>query len=149
MAEIRTVTTLRSKRDEIVSSIRLYERQLEQSRSDLAHINAVIRVFEATGDPKEMPRYVDIHRLFKRHELWKLALKSLAGGAELSTKEIAFRVMAAKGFDTSDSVLGIAMAQKLAQALKRLSNRGQLVLVGKRKGMCVWRLFRENPVERS
>ncbi|HKH81796.1 MAG TPA: hypothetical protein VKA03_09365 [Methylovirgula sp.] len=52
MAEIRTVTTLRSKRDEIVSSIRLYEKQLEQARSDLAHINAVIRVFEATGDPK-------------------------------------------------------------------------------------------------
>ncbi len=62
MAEIRTVTTLRSKRDEIVSSIRLYEKQLEQARSDLAHINAVIRVFEATGDPKDMPRYVDVHR---------------------------------------------------------------------------------------
>jgi hypothetical protein len=32
MAEIRTVTTLRRKRDEIISVIRLYERQLEQAR---------------------------------------------------------------------------------------------------------------------
>ncbi len=36
MAEIRTVTTLRFKRDEIIHSIRLYERQLEQARADLA-----------------------------------------------------------------------------------------------------------------
>ena len=32
MSEIRTVTTLRNKRDEIIASIKLYERQLEQAR---------------------------------------------------------------------------------------------------------------------
>ena len=53
MSEIRTVTTLRRKRDEIVSSIRLYERQLEQARADLVHIQAAIRLFEASGDPKK------------------------------------------------------------------------------------------------
>jgi hypothetical protein len=68
MAEIRTVTTLRRKRDEIVSSIRIYERQLEQARADLAHIQAAIRLFEASGDPKDIPRYMDLHRLFKRRE---------------------------------------------------------------------------------
>jgi hypothetical protein len=45
MAEIRTVTTLRYKRDEIVASIKLYERQLEQARADLAHVMAAIRIF--------------------------------------------------------------------------------------------------------
>ena len=63
MAEIRTVTTLRFKRDEIIHSIRLYERQLEQARADLAHVTAAIRIFEATGDRKEMGRYVDTQRL--------------------------------------------------------------------------------------
>ena len=58
MAEIRTVTTLRSKRDEIIHSIRLYERQLEQARADLAHITAAIRIFEAGGNAKDMPGYV-------------------------------------------------------------------------------------------
>jgi len=48
--------------------------------------------------------------------------------------------MAAKGFDTSDSVLAIAITQKLAQTLKRRSVRGTLLMIGKRKGMCVWRL---------
>jgi hypothetical protein len=37
MAEIRTVTTLRRKRDEIAASIRRYEQQLAQARADLAH----------------------------------------------------------------------------------------------------------------
>jgi predicted aconitase len=42
MAEIRTVTTLRRKRDEISASIRLYEKKLEQARADLAHVTAAI-----------------------------------------------------------------------------------------------------------
>jgi hypothetical protein len=36
MAEIRTVTTLRSKRAEILASISLYEKRLAQARADLA-----------------------------------------------------------------------------------------------------------------
>jgi hypothetical protein len=83
MAEIRTVTTLRSKRDEIVHSIRLYERQLEQARADLAHVTAAIRIFEASGNAKDMPRYVDTHRLFKRGETWALCQQAI--GACLSS----------------------------------------------------------------
>ena len=40
MAEIRTVTTLRRKRAQIAASIKLYEKQLAQARSDLAHVAA-------------------------------------------------------------------------------------------------------------
>jgi len=40
MTEIRTVTTLRRKRDEITAIIKLYERQLKQAHADLAHVNA-------------------------------------------------------------------------------------------------------------
>jgi hypothetical protein len=38
MPEIRTVTTLKRKRAEIAASIKLYEKQLAQARSDLPHI---------------------------------------------------------------------------------------------------------------
>jgi hypothetical protein len=57
MAEIRTVTTLRRKRVEIAASVRLYERQLEQAKEDLAHVLAAIRIFEASGDPNDATRY--------------------------------------------------------------------------------------------
>jgi hypothetical protein len=62
MAKLQTVVTLQSKRDEIIASFTRYEKQVAQARADLAHINAMIRVFEASGDPKDMPRYVNLHR---------------------------------------------------------------------------------------
>ncbi len=46
MPEIRTVTTLKYKRDEITRSIAAYEKKLNQARADLAHIIAAIRIFE-------------------------------------------------------------------------------------------------------
>ena len=138
MAEIRTVTTLKSKRDEIVASIKLYERQLEQARADLAHINAVIRVFEATGDPKDMPRYVDVHRLFGRREKWDLCEAALSQNGEMTTKELAQYVVRAKGFDESDAVLLRAVTQQLVQSLRMQEKRGRVRMAGKRKGICVW-----------
>ena len=51
MAEIRTVTTLRSKRAEIISSIAHYEKRIAQARADLSHVNACIALFEVSGDP--------------------------------------------------------------------------------------------------
>jgi hypothetical protein len=55
-AEIRTVTTLRSKRAEILASISLYEMRLAQARADLAHVTACIAIFEASGDGEELDK---------------------------------------------------------------------------------------------
>jgi hypothetical protein len=60
MAEIRTVTTRRSKRAEIIAAIANYEKRLAQARADLAHITAAIAIFEASGDLEEIPPYTSI-----------------------------------------------------------------------------------------
>ena len=96
MAEIRTVTTLRSKRAEIIAAIANYEKRLAQALADLAHITAAITIFEASGDIEEIPPYVDIHRCFKRGEAINLCKEALASGP-LNTRQLALRVMAAKG----------------------------------------------------
>ncbi len=62
MAGIRTVTTLRKKRDEIVAVIKVYERQLVQARADLARVNAAMRLFDAGADVRP---YVDIYRVLQ------------------------------------------------------------------------------------
>jgi hypothetical protein len=36
-------------------SIKLYEKQIAQARSDLAHVTAAIRIFEASGKPSDSP----------------------------------------------------------------------------------------------
>ena len=95
MAEIRTVTTLRSKRTEIISSIANYEKKLAQARADLAHITACITIFEASGDIEEIPPYIDIHRCFKRGEAITLCKEALAAHGPLNTRQLALKVMAA------------------------------------------------------
>ena len=127
MSEIRTVTTLRSKRDEIELSIRLYEGRIKQARADLAH------------DPQEMGRYVDTHRLMKRGEPIDLCKEALASGPK-STRELALYVMQAKGLDTGDKVLAKAVAAQLIHSLRMQALRGRIVRDGKKGAAQVWAL---------
>src|ERR1700679_1911632 len=107
MAEIRTVTTLRSKRIEILASIMQYEKRIAQARADLSHVNACIAIFEACDEPSGTRAYVDLHRLFARGEMMRLSRDALASGPK-STKELAQIVIAVKGLDTGDKVLAHA-----------------------------------------
>jgi len=116
MAEIRTVTTLRSKRTEILASISLYEKRLAQARADLAPVTTCIAIFEASGDGEELSSYVDTQRLFARGEMIALCKDALASGSK-TTKELALHVMAAKGLDTGDRVLAHAIGHRMIHAL--------------------------------
>jgi hypothetical protein len=139
MAEIRTVTTLRRKRDEISASIRLYEKQLAQARADLAHVTAAIRIFSASGSPKAMSRYVDSYRLFNRGEPWAICSAALANGPK-TTKELALAMMAAKGMDIGDHVLAKGIGGRLIHSLRMQERRKRVMRQGKRVGQIVWRL---------
>ena len=139
MSEIRTVTTLRSKRAEILASISLYEKRLAQARADLAHVTACITIFEASGEGEDVSSYVDTHRMFARGEMVRLCKEALAIGPR-TTKELALHVMATKGLDTGDKVLAHAMAQRMIHALRQQWRRGQLQDGGKVSGARVWAL---------
>ena len=139
MAEIRTVTTLRSKREEILASIKLYEKRLAQARADLSHVSACITLFEASGDVAGVLSYVDTHRMFARGELMKLCKDALASGPK-TTKELALHVMEAKGLNTGDKVLAHALASRMIHALRQQWRRGTIAGEGKVKGARVWAL---------
>lgn len=137
MAEIRTVTTLRSKKAEIIASIAQYEKRIAQARADLSHVNACVALFEATGEPGALSPYVDTHCLFARGEMMNLCKDALASGPK-TTKELALHVMAAKGLDTGDKVLARSMAMRLIHALRMQWRRGMIDGNGKVKGARVW-----------
>jgi len=105
MAEIRTVTTLRRKRDEIRRAIRNYERKLDQARANLTHLIAAIAIFEAKGGDDSLPAYADLHRLFRYGEAFKFCQQALASGSK-TTRELAVYVYVAnaKGLDGGDAV---------------------------------------------
>ena len=141
MPEIRTVTTLKRKRAEIAASIKLYEKHLAQARSDLSHVAAAIRIFEASGRPSDIARYVDTYRLFKRGEPWAICHAALTeANGPLDTRELSLALMRAKGMDTADSVLAKGLTNRLIHSLRMQEGRGRVQRDGKRKGVTVWRL---------
>jgi hypothetical protein len=139
MAEIRTVTTLVRKRDEIRASIRMYEKKLEQGRVDLAHITAVLRLFEVSGRAQDLARYSDHYRLFKRGEPWAICKAALASGPQ-TTKELALALIRAKGMDERDGTLAKTIGHRLIHSLRMQEKRKQVDRDGKRHGVSVWRL---------
>lgn len=142
MPEIRTVTTLTAKRDAIERSIKGYEAALAQAHVDLAAINATIACFQREGEEAPVTPYFDLHRLFKRGEMVKIAMAAIAKEGPLSTKDIAERIVIAKGFDRGDRVLRKAVAYRLVHALRLAEKAGKLGDGGRRGSVRVWTLVK-------
>jgi hypothetical protein len=140
MAEIRTVTTLRRKREEIRRTIIAYEERLSQAKADLSHVSAAIAIFEGTGEGTSPRPYVDVHRIFAHRELIDLAKRALAEQGPMDTRQIARYIMAAKGLETGDKVMAKAVAYKIVHSLRQQCRRGLIVDAGKSKNVRVWAL---------
>lgn len=140
MAEIRTVTTLTYKREEIERTIIGYERKLEQARADLSHINAAIAIFAVNQSDFDLRAYVDLHRIWKRGDLMLACKRFLAAQGPLSTKELALLAMKDKGLDATDRILAKKVAHLIIQAARKQYERGTLLDAGKRHTARIWAL---------
>jgi hypothetical protein len=138
MADPHIVTTLTRKRDEIEATIKAYEKKIAEAKRDLSSVNATLRLFKLDGEASEFPVYVDTLRLFRRGEVVALCKDALAKEGPLDTRELALRVIQAKGMDESDSVLRTALAFRIVQALRLQARRGAIQSLGKRKNVCLW-----------
>jgi hypothetical protein len=144
MGEIRTVTTLKYKRDEITRAIVNYENKIAQAKVDLAHINASIRIFEIGDEPTQdasqhVAPYVDIYRMFKRGEMVAICKAALAKGP-LNTRQLSAMLLNAKGLDATDKVLAKAISYRLIHALRIQARGGKIIAMGRDKAARVWRL---------
>jgi hypothetical protein len=138
MADSNALRTLRRKRNEIERAILLYEGQLDRARLDLSHVNAVIAIYEGSGAPASLAPYVDLHRVFKRGEITTICRDALAAEGPLDTRELAVRVLRAKGMNEGDKALRRALAYKIVNALAKQVQRGTIEGLGKRKGVRSW-----------
>src|SRR5947207_12306247 len=139
MAEIRTLTTLTRKRDEISRAIVGYEKRLAQARADLAHINATITIFNGGGLPGDHRVYVDLLRVFRYGEIAGLCVKELASG-ERTTRQLAKALAKAKGFDHCDRLLLKTICLSVVHSMRSMEQRRKVKCAGKRAGICVWTL---------
>src|ERR1700730_1905520 len=128
------VSGLIEKRRELAGIIDELQRQLDQHRADLTHIDGVLRVLASDLDPETIrpKRAYRRNRYFARNELSRLCFGVLrmAGGELLSTDEIAGRVVAAKSFDASDGILRAAIRDQVGSTVKRLHREGTIENLG-------------------
>jgi hypothetical protein len=128
------VSGLIEKRRELAGIIDELQRQLDQHRADLIHIDGVLRVLAIDLDPETIrpKRAYRRNRYFARNELSRLCLGVLrtAAGELLSTDDIAGRVIVAKGFDAGDAILRVAIREQVGSTVKRLHWQGTIQNVG-------------------
>lgn len=131
------VSGLIEKRRELAGIIDELQRQLDQHRADLTHIDGVLRVLATDIDPETIrpKRAYRRNRYFARNELSRLCLGVLrtAAGELLSTDEIAGRVIATKGFDSGDAILRAAIREQVGSTVKRLHREGTIENIGARR----------------
>ena len=136
MTEPMIIQSLKDKRAEINGRIAAYQAQIAQAKHDLAHINASIRLF--TDPEHQRARYMVSHGFFKKGEIADICVRHLEIDGELTTRELAERVMVERKLDASDGTLRNSVVFKVVQALRHAARRKLVRMVEKRKGMCVW-----------
>jgi hypothetical protein len=128
------VSGLIDKRRELAGLIDNLQRQLDQHRADLTHIDGVLRVLAADLAPETIrpKRAYRRNRYFARNELSRLCLGVLrtTAGELLSTDDIADRVIAAKGFDAADAILRTTIREQVGSIVKRLHRNGEAENIG-------------------
>ena len=139
MSEALVIQSLKDKRAEVHGRITAYEAQIAQARHDLAHdlhVSATIRLF--TEPEHQRARYMVSHGFFKKGEIADVCVRHLGVDGEMTTRQLAERVMAARKLDASDRTLRNSVVFKVGQALRHAKRRKLVRMVEKRKGMCVW-----------
>ncbi len=116
MADPLIIKALQGKRAEVHGRISAYQSQIAQAKHDLAHINAAIRLF--TDEEGQRVRYLVSHGFFKKGEIADIAVRHLEVDGELTTRELAERVMGERKLDVSDSTLRNSVVFKVVQALR-------------------------------
>jgi hypothetical protein len=143
-ARDHVVSGLIEKRRELAGIIDELQRQLDQHRADLTHIDGVLRVLATGLDPETIKprRAYRRNRYFARHELSRLCLGVLrtAASEPISMDDIAGQVITAKGFDAGDGILRAAIRDQVGDVVKRLHRLGRVEKIGIGRAMR-WKLI--------
>ena len=99
MAELHVVSALRNKRAELAGMVGQLEQQLARQRTNLAHLDATMRLFDPDIRPQEIrPKQQRARSAwFRQGECLRLIYDGLRNAAEpLTTRDLAEQIMRAK-----------------------------------------------------
>jgi hypothetical protein len=129
MAQSPFINALIDKRAELARTASDLERDLQQARSDLAHLDATIRMFDPsikpfTIKPKNAAPSRSAH--FEAGEIAKRCRDALrkAGASGVTTEDVALKAMAEKGMEPDDAERRADFTKRMYWTLTRLGQDG-------------------------
>lgn len=145
MAESHVVSGLIAKRSEMAGLIEHHQKAIARLAADLTHMDATIKLFCPDFDLRTVRAKAHRRRSpqFTPGECQRLVLEIFreACGAELSSRQIAERIIQHKGLESSMEVIE-QMQKTVLGVLRRLENK-LIQLTGKTGKAQFWRLIGE------
>jgi hypothetical protein len=105
MTQLHVVSALSNKRAELAGILRQLEQQLVQQRTNLAHLDATMRLFDPDIQPKQIRAKQSRVRSvwFRPGECLRLIYDELRDAAQpIATRELAERIMRVKAMGSPD-----------------------------------------------
>ncbi len=127
-----------AKRAELAGLIAMHERQVEQLRADLVHIDAALRLFDPSTDPadrgsrRRFPRRTEY---FARGEVTRRVYDALREAPEVRAQDIAEQAMHDKGLPETDRVLRRDFVFRFLNVMHDMKRRGKLAKIGHGPGV--------------
>ena len=144
MAESHVVLALTNKRAEIACMIARAQQQIGKFRTDLAHVDATIRLFAPAMEPETIPakRLRQSDLWFERGELARRVLDALRrASVPIRAPDLVRPAMIDNGLDPADRASFAHVQWKVRDTLKRLNKRGLVASDGAGQGVLSARLL--------
>jgi hypothetical protein len=141
MAELHVVSALRNKRAELAGVVGQLEQQLTRQRTNLAHLDATMRLFDPEIRPQEIraKRQRARSAWFRQGECLRRMHDELRTTAQpLTTRDLAERLMRAKAVPASDERSRELIQRTVLGSLNRAKETIARVEVA---GVVSWRLI--------
>lgn len=115
MGEPHVISALVAKRAELAGQALALDRQKATLRAQINHIDHSLAIFGYKDAPRDIkPKDRHVYR-FKRRELPRF-IRQIESGGKLPNREIAMRIIAAKGWDAADRELTAKVADSIKSA---------------------------------
>jgi hypothetical protein len=141
MAEPHVIGALRNKRAELAGMLRQLEQQLAQQRTNLAHVDATMRLFDPDMRPKDIrPKQPRTRTAwFRPGECLRLIYDELREATQpATTRELAERIMRLKAIPAADDQRRERIQKTLLASLNRAKQTIARVEIA---GVVSWRLI--------
>ena len=138
-----TANALVAKRADILFEISEFEKRIEQLRTELVHLDAVLRMFRPAFKAESLPvrhRRPTKSPYFAHGELTKRIYDAMRTGGTIASIDVASNAMRDKGFDPdNDRVTRTDFVRRVTLQLNDLVRKGKVEKIGRGRAMR-WKL---------